>query len=75
MVGTRLGTCSVWSSLGWSKVLFERDRGEELGQNGREEEMRKREKSGGIERRMRLPSPTDEAYTRDDNRCDGGRSF
>ena len=55
--------------------MFERDRGEELGQNGREEEMRKREKSGGIERRMRLPSPVDEAYTRDDNRCDGGRSF
>ena len=56
--------------------MFERDEGEELGQNGREEEMRKRKKKGEIERRRRrLPSPADGAYTRDDNWCDGGRSF
>ena len=55
--------------------MFERDGGKELGQNGREEEMRKRKKKGEIERRRRLPSPADGAYTRDDNWCDGGRSF
>ena len=56
-------------------VLFERDGGKELGQNGREEEMRKREKRGGIQRRRKLPSPVDGVYTRDENRCEGGRSF